>query len=57
MLFAGDAIFEGGNDFPAQAVGVDSLLVRDTNETARVIQTVIACLGSGDAQITAPKRG
>ncbi|MGC1420437.1 MAG: HAD-IIB family hydrolase [Acidimicrobiales bacterium] len=56
MLFAGDAIFEGGNDYPAQEVGVDSILVRDTKETARVIQTVIACLGDGSVQITSPGR-
>lgn len=54
MLFAGDAIFEGGNDFPVQRVGVDSILVRDPSETARVIQTVIACLGDGTRQMTAP---
>jgi hypothetical protein len=56
MLFAGDAIFEGGNDYPAQEVGVDSIQVRDTNETARVIQTVIACLGDGSVQIKSPGR-
>lgn len=54
MLFAGDAIFEGGNDFPVQRVGVDSILVRDPRETARVIQTIIACLGDGDTQVKAP---
>jgi phosphomannomutase len=30
MLFAGDAIFPGGNDYPAQEAGVDSIIVRDT---------------------------
>ena len=54
MLFAGDAIFEGGNDFPVQAAGVDSILVRGPSETARVIQTVIACLGDGSRQIVSP---
>jgi HAD superfamily hydrolase (TIGR01484 family) len=56
MLFAGDAIFPGGNDYPAQEVGVDSIQVRDTNETARVIQTVVACLGDGSVQVTSPGR-
>ena len=56
MLFAGDAIFEGGNDYPVQAAGVDSLQVRDPNETARVIQTVLACLGDGSRQILSPGR-
>jgi len=55
MLFAGDAIFPGGNDFPAQEAGVDSILVRDINETARVIQTVIACLGDDSTQIKSPR--
>ena len=53
MLFAGDAIFPGGNDYPAQEAGVDSILVRDPWETARVIQTVIACLAM-KRQITSP---
>ena len=53
MLFAGDAIFEGGNDYPVQAAGVDSILVTGPDETARVIQTVIACLGDGAEQVTA----
>jgi hypothetical protein len=56
MLFAGDAIFPGGNDYPAQEVGVDSIQVRDTRETARVIQTVVACLGDGSVQVTSPGR-
>jgi hypothetical protein len=54
MLFAGDAIFAGGNDFAVQTAGVDSILVRDPRETARVIQTVIACLGNDSVQIVSP---
>ena len=54
MLFAGDAIFVGGNDYPVQTAGVDSILVRDPKETARVIQAVIACLGDDAVQIVAP---
>ena len=54
MLFAGDAIFPGGNDYPAEQAGVDSIQVRDPWETARVIQSVIACLGDGTAQIISP---
>jgi phosphomannomutase len=55
MLFAGDAIFPGGNDFPAQEAGVDSILVRDPSETARVIQTVLACYGDSSTQIKSPR--
>jgi HAD superfamily hydrolase (TIGR01484 family) len=57
MLFAGDAIFVGGNDYPVQEAGVDSIMVRDPRETARVIQTVIACQGDGAAQVLSPGRG
>ena len=46
MLFAGDALFPGGNDFPAKQAGVVSIEVRDPHETKRVIETVIACLES-----------
>ena len=56
MLFAGDAIFVGGNDYPVQKVGVDSILVRDPTETARIMQTVIACLGDGSVQMVSPGR-
>ena len=29
MLFVGDALFEGGNDYPARTTGVDCIQVRD----------------------------
>ncbi len=44
MLFIGDAIFPGGNDYPALQAGADSIEVRDPDETKHVIQAVIACL-------------
>jgi phosphomannomutase len=44
MLFIGDALFVGGNDYPAEAAGVVSIPIRDPHETKRVIQTIIACL-------------
>ncbi|MGO4294897.1 HAD-IIB family hydrolase [Chitinophaga sp. RAB17] len=43
MLFAGDAIFPGGNDYPAKTAGVDCIKVRDPDETKRVIETIVAC--------------
>jgi phosphomannomutase len=46
MIFIGDALFPGGNDYPAKEAGVVSIRVRDPNETKRVIETIIACLGS-----------
>ncbi len=48
MIFAGDALFPGGNDYPAEQAGVDSIRVRDPHETKRVIEAIIACLGHTD---------
>ncbi len=44
MLFVGDAIFPGGNDYPALQAGAESIQVRDPEETKRVIETIVACL-------------
>ncbi len=46
MIFIGDALFPGGNDYPAKEAGVISIQVRDPNETKRVIDAIIACLDS-----------
>jgi HAD superfamily hydrolase (TIGR01484 family) len=43
MLFIGDALFPGGNDYPVRSTGADCIQVRDPNETKRVIEAVIAC--------------
>jgi HAD superfamily hydrolase (TIGR01484 family) len=45
MIFIGDAIFPGGNDYPPKEIGVPSICVRDTHETKRVVEAIIACLG------------
>jgi len=44
MIFIGDAIFPGGNDYPAKEAGVVSIRVKDPEESKRVIETIIACL-------------
>ena len=44
MIFVGDALFPGGNDYPAKEAGVVSIQVRDPNETKRVSEAIIACL-------------
>ena len=44
MIFIGDALFAGGNDYPAEEAGVVSIPVRGPNETKRVIEAIIACL-------------
>ena len=46
MIFIGDAVFPGGNDYPAKEAGVLSIQVRDIQETKRVVEGIIACLGS-----------
>ncbi len=45
MIFVGDALFPGGNDYPAKEAGVVSIRVRDPEESKRVIEAIIACLG------------
>ena len=56
MLFVGDALFPGGNDYPAKEAGVVSIQVRDPNETKRVVETVIACLGKNEPKSAAPAK-
>jgi HAD superfamily hydrolase (TIGR01484 family) len=46
MIFIGDALFVGGNDYPAEEAGVVSIPVQGPNETKRVTETIIACLDS-----------
>jgi phosphomannomutase len=43
MMFVGDAIFPGGNDYPAKELGLDTVRVRDPQDTLSVIATVVAC--------------
>jgi phosphomannomutase len=43
MMFVGDAIFPGGNDYPAKEMGLDTVRVRDPQDTLSVIATVVAC--------------
>lgn len=53
MIFIGDALFPGGNDYPAQQAGVASIPVRGPEETKLVIETLIACL-DGDRVAAQP---
>ncbi|SJZ60623.1 hypothetical protein SAMN04488128_101888 [Chitinophaga eiseniae] len=45
MLFVGDALFEGGNDYPALQAGVRCVAVRDPEDTRRVVDAILGCLG------------
>lgn len=44
MIFVGDALFPGGNDYPAIEAGVVSLQVNGSEETKKITETIIACL-------------
>lgn len=44
MIYVGDALFPGGNDYPARGTGADCIQVRDPDETKRVIEAITACL-------------
>ena len=46
MIFVGDALFPGGNDYPAEEAGVVSIRVKNPTESKRVIETIISCLGN-----------
>ena len=43
MMFIGDAIFPGGNDYPAKELGLDTVRVRDPEETLSVIAAIVSC--------------
>jgi phosphomannomutase len=54
MIFIGDALFVGGNDYPAEQAGVVSIPVRGPGETKLVIEAIVACLGDGQ-DATSPR--
>jgi phosphomannomutase len=44
MIYIGDALFVGGNDYPVEEAGVICIPVRGPNETKPVTKAIIACL-------------
>ncbi len=44
MIYVGDALFVGGNDYPAQEAGVVCISVRGPKETKCVAEAIVACL-------------
>lgn len=44
MMFIGDAIFPGGNDYPAKEIGLETVRVKDPEGTLAAIAGVVACL-------------
>ena len=41
VLFVGDRLEEGGNDYPVKAMGIDSIAVKDHFDTELVIETIL----------------
>ncbi|MEX1207907.1 MAG: HAD-IIB family hydrolase [Acidimicrobiia bacterium] len=41
ILFFGDKLDEGGNDYPVKSVGIDTIAVKSWEETALVLQAII----------------
>jgi phosphomannomutase len=41
ILFVGDALFHGGNDYPAKAAGVDTISVKGPEETKEIVRNWI----------------
>lgn len=42
MLFIGDRLEEGGNDYPVKAVGVECIKVNDPEDSKRIIREIIS---------------
>lgn len=41
LIFVGDRLEEGGNDYPVKAIGVDCLKVSRWQDTALLIETIL----------------
>ena len=41
ILFFGDALFPGGNDYPAQEIGLESILVKDPADTRTYLKNML----------------
>ena len=44
MMFIGDAIFPGGNDYPAKELGLETVRVKDPDGTLAAVAGIVACL-------------
>jgi phosphomannomutase len=42
VLFFGDQLDEGGNDYPVKSTGIDTIAVRDSTDTALALQVILA---------------
>lgn len=41
ILFMGDKLYEGGNDYPVKAMGVESMQISHSQETELVIEAIV----------------
>lgn len=46
MVFIGDAIFPGGNDYPAKQLGLDTILVKNPEDTLAQIAKIVTSIKS-----------
>jgi hypothetical protein len=53
MIFIGDALFPGGNDYPAEQAGAVSIPVNGPSETKVAIRAFIACSGGNQQSVLA----
>ena len=44
MIFIGDALYPGGNDYAVHEAGIDTIAIRDVLETGQVTEAIILCL-------------
>jgi hypothetical protein len=51
MIYVGDALFPGGNDYPARETGAACIQVGGPNETKRVIETIVDMLDGSVAAV------
>ncbi len=42
MVFIGDALFEGGNDYPVRKTGVECIQVSNSHDTEKILEEIIA---------------
>tara|TARA_Y100000310_G_C20640422_1_gene793593 strand:+ start:783 stop:1529 length:747 start_codon:yes stop_codon:yes gene_type:complete len=42
MLFIGDALFKGGNDYPVKRTGIKTIAVKDEQDTKKIIRKIIS---------------
>jgi HAD superfamily hydrolase (TIGR01484 family) len=46
MIFLGDAVYPGGNDYPVREAGIDTVAVGTVEETKRAIEGIIFCIAA-----------